>query len=99
MSLMTPLLLQSATLKRRTSTSGWGDVTYSTTMIVCRYEKLSKIFRGEGLETWTSEAHILADVELIEGDRIVFGGVEKEIMKISYIPDLDGSDTFWEGWM
>ncbi|MGB3944526.1 MAG: hypothetical protein WBK88_07030 [Methanothrix sp.] len=60
---------------------------------------MSKIFRGIDLETWTSEAHVFADVELKEGDTITIGGEEREIQKIYHVPDLDGSVTFYEGWL
>jgi hypothetical protein len=100
MSLITPLLKQTATHKPFVSVNSWGTKTYGTTATIkCRYEKLSKLFRGVDLETWTSEAHVFADVELKEGDLISYGGVEKEIQKISHMPDLDGSNTFWEGWL
>jgi len=100
MSLMTPFLGQTATLRRiAAGPDSWGNYTYSTSSISCRFEKLSKLFRNTEGETWTSEAHIFADVELKEGDEITIGSETREIQKISHMPDLDGSDTFWEGWL
>ena len=100
MSLMSPFLKQTATLRRiATGPDSWGNYTYSTSSISCRFEKLSKLFRNTEGETWTSEAHIFADVELREGDEIIYGGETREIQKISHMADFDGSDTFWEGWL
>jgi len=100
MSLMTPFLKQTATLKRiATGPDSWGNYTYSTSSISCRFEKLARLFRNTEGETWTSEAHVLADVELQEGDEITYDDVTKEIQKISHVPSLAGKLTFWEGWI
>lgn len=100
MSLMTPFLGQTATLRRiAAGPDSWGNCTYTESSIDCRYEKMVKMFRLSESETWTSEAHIFADVELKEGDEITIGSETREIQKISHMPDLDGSDTFWEGWL
>lgn len=99
MSLITPLLKQSATLKRKTATDSWGTKTYSTSTIACRFEKMIKIFRGIEGEEWRSEAHVFSDAELMEGDQFTVGGETRDIQKVSHIPDLDGSITFYEGWL
>lgn len=99
MSLMTPLLKQTATLESLTGDGPWGKTYADPVTISCRFEEVAKLVRLSETETWTSEAHIFADAELKKGDKITYGGATKEIQKISHQPGLGGQTTFWEGWL
>lgn len=99
MSLMSPFLKQTATLESLLGDGPWGKTYADPVTISCRFEEAAKLVRLSETETWTSEAHIFADVELKKGDKITFGGVTKEIQKISHVPGLGGQNTFWEGWL
>lgn len=99
MSLMSPFLKQTASLVSFLGEASWGKSYADPVSISCRFEEVAKLVRLSETETWTSEAHIFADVELHKGDKITYGGVTRELQKINHMPGLGGQTTFWEGWL
>jgi hypothetical protein len=87
---------QTTTLKTLSSLNQYGEPSFSSSTIACRFEQNTKlIIDREGKEV-ISTAAIFSESEIKEDDRVSYGGVERVVLFVEPGIGLSGDIEFYE---